>query len=193
MKASSALVSRVCTVLGLPSAIVAESLGITKPDRTKIAALTTTQEVLDAMGEVSEFDCEASELLYKQWYSVAIQEAFAAKNVDEARKVYDENKCDTENISVGCLIALVRWDKFSLTEVRKAKTREEILEAGNRSRHLSRAEMLTDKKWDWLSLKEVREAVGVKALKRAHERARRNSPARRLAIRKIAELLDKKK
>lgn len=184
------MISKICTILGTSSGSVGESLGVTKPNRAKIAALGSTKEIFEAMTEVDNYDCEETELLYKQWHVVSLSEARRAKNVDEARMVFSEFACEGTE---AWLLAYAQWERFSMKELRRANTLEEIVAATRRAPNSSRAQKFGEKKWDRFSSKEVRAAQTVKELRIAHARARTGCPARRSAIRKIARLLSERK
>lgn len=181
---------QVSRILGVSLDSVNEALGIKKINRSKITSITSIDEIFEALGSLQCYDSEEAELFHKQWRVVSLNRARLARNVDEARMVYYEAACEGTE---AWFLALAQWERFSMKELRKAKTLEAVIVATRRAPDSGHAQEFGNRKWDRISLKEVRAAKSIKELKRVHRRARQGSSARRTAIRMIANILCKKK
>lgn len=179
------LVPKVSKALGISSKLVEEALGITTPNRAKIAAIEATEEIFALLGTAETGSINES-LLYKQWDIVSFNEARTAKSVDEARHVYEDLAREQ---SKGWILALIQWDRFSLEEAKHATSIGEVATALRRAPSSGDAESYAEKKWDRLSSRAVQAAKTIAELKKAYKEARPGSSPRRAAIRKIAQML----
>lgn len=179
------LVSKVSKILGISSKLAEEALDVTKPNRSKIAAVQATEEIFTLLGD-AEIGSMNESLLHKQWDIVSYNEARNAKNVDEARHVYEDLAREQ---SRGWILALIQWDRFSLKEAKRATSIGEVATALKRAPSSGDAESYAERKWDRLSGRAVRVARTVAELKKAYKEARPGSNPQRLAICKIAQIL----